>query len=177
MGSLYFVMLRYLIGNRFTISGSAGKLTIKNNGTSYYPDFQEVVAEIETFDINAVNAYTVAFDRADTSAVKITMYSNATLITEQTVAEKSMDALFKIFEQADSNVYAIRVYGKVLSAEEIMQNHFADIATVCKLDVTEFLKLDDAAKAKVYEAMSVYGYDLPTTLLQKQLNSAIEAAK
>ena len=166
------------LADRYNISGTAGKVVIKptSSGT-YYVGFQPVEAELETFDIYAVNDYTFTYDRANTSAVKLGIYVNTALVTEQTLEEKKMDEIFKIFEQSDSNVYAIRIYAKALSAEEVMQNHFADIATVCKLDVTEFLKLDDAAKAKVYEAMSVYGYDLPTTLLQKQLNSAIEAAK
>jgi hypothetical protein len=56
------------------------------------------------------------------------------------------------FKGMDIDIFSIRVYTKALTAEEALQNHFADIAIICKLDITNFLKLDDAAKLNVYKA-------------------------
>jgi hypothetical protein len=129
--------------------------------------------------MNSINAYTFTFNRKDTANAVLGGYINATEAFSQTVAEKSSDGVNKIFEAADSNVYAIRVYSKVLTAEEVLQNHFADLALICELDITEFLKLDDAKKADVYAAMKDYTYDLKDmkALVQKALDAAVEAAK
>ena len=164
------------LGNRYTISSKNG-VTISNNGATWYPDFQTV--SVEGIDIDSINGYTFTFDRKDLANVVLGGYVNAVEAFSQPVAEKSSDGVNKIFESADSNVYAIRVYGKVLSADEVKQNHFADLALICELDITEFLKLDDAKKASVYEAMKEYTYDLKDmkVLVQKALDEAIAAAK
>ena len=164
------------LGNRYTISSKNG-VTISNNGATWYPDFQPV--SVEGIDINSINGYTFTFDRKELANVVLGGYVNAVEAFSQTVAEKSSDGVNKIFESADSNVYAIRIYGKVLTAEEVLQNHFADLALICELDITEFLKLDDAKKASVYEAMKEYTYDLKDmkVLVQKALDEAIAAAK
>ena len=170
-------VLEAYVGNRFLISGSQGKLTIKNTSSSYYPDFAAITAEIETFDINAINCFTFSFDRADTSAVGINIYSNADLVTSQVSKESKQDNIFKFFEREDSNIFAIRLYDRALTEAEVVQNHFADLALHLGLDITELLTLNDTARAKVYEEMKSFTYDYPAALIQPILNQAIAAAK
>jgi len=50
------------------------------------------------------------------------------------------------------STYAIRVYEKVLTEEEVLQNNFADIALINRLDITKFLRQSDEEKLAVYNA-------------------------
>jgi hypothetical protein len=68
---------------------------------------------------------------------------------------KSSD-VFKIGEGADSRIHAIRVYNKVLTQEEVKQNHFADMALYFSLDIKDFAKLSDAKKTAAYDALSAF---------------------
>ena len=136
--------------------------------------------------MSSVNGFTFTFDRSDvidedktTNNSVLGVYLNNSFGGEQTVKEQAsgIDGTNKIYEGANYNVYAIRLYDRVLSEAEVAQNHFADLAIICRLDITEFLKLDDAKKASVYTALADYTYDIPQMLLQKALNDAIAAAK
>ncbi|MBO7292767.1 MAG: hypothetical protein J6V07_02400, partial [Clostridia bacterium] len=50
------------------------------------------------------------------------------------------------------DVYAARYYNRVLTADEIAQNHFADLAKFFRLDLTGFDMLPDSQKQAVYDA-------------------------
>jgi len=71
--------------------------------------------------------------------------------------------------------YAIRVYDKVLTEQEVLQNNFADIATIAELDITEFIKLSDTEKQKVYEAFEGKQADDGKATLQLLLDVATGA--
>ncbi len=166
-------------GMRLTISGSTS-VKVEYNSAYKYISASSTFAPIEFagISINVPNTYTIAFDREDTAAVDISVYLNAIDGGTQTVAENStIDSIFKLFEGADSNIYAIRLYNRVLTDAEIAQNYFADLVTIAKLDITEFLKLDAAEKATVYTALSEYTSDIPASLLQKALDDAVKAAE
>jgi hypothetical protein len=67
--------------------------------------------------------------------------------------------LFTIAETNDVvkdgiNFYALRYYNDVLEPADIDRNNFADIAYACLLDISEFNKASDAAKAEVYAAFA-----------------------
>ncbi len=54
------------------------------------------------------------------------------------------------FQKAtDQKLYAIRVYGRSLTNDELAMNHFADLAKYYKLDVGSYEKLTDSEKASV----------------------------
>ncbi|MBE6695559.1 MAG: hypothetical protein E7587_03815 [Ruminococcaceae bacterium] len=71
--------------------------------------------------------------------------------------------------------YAIRVYDKVLTEQEVLQNNFADIATIAELDITYFLKLTEEGKQKVYEAFEGKQADDGKATLQLILDVATGA--
>jgi hypothetical protein len=48
------------------------------------------------------------------------------------------------------------VYNKVLTQEEVKQNHFADMALYFSLDIKNFAKLSDAKKTAAYDALSAF---------------------
>jgi len=73
------------------------------------------------------------------------------------------------------HTYAFRVYEKQLSANEVLQNHFADIAIFNALDITEFNALSDAQKLSVYKAFD--GVVIDDVNLQDMLDGAIAAIK
>ena len=52
------------------------------------------------------------------------------------------------------NFYAFRYYNDILEPADIDRNNFADIAYACLLDISEFNKASDAAKAEVYAAFA-----------------------
>ena len=49
--------------------------------------------------------------------------------------------------------YAIRIYSSPLTAEEIAQNHFADLAGLYGLDLTQYFTLDAADRAALHEML------------------------
>ncbi len=51
-------------------------------------------------------------------------------------------------------IYAIRTYDCVLTAEEIRQNHFADLAGYYRFDLTFFELLNDSQRAELYNALT-----------------------
>ncbi len=171
--------LNAFTGMRVTINPTTGIAIKYNNGFKYLKDgstFETV--NFESAMIDVPNMYTFSYDRRDTSAVGITVYLNATNGGTQTVAENTtLDNIFKLFESADSNVYAIRLYNRVLTDAEVAQNYFADLAIIAQLDITEYLTLDDAAKASVHTALASYTADIPQMLIQNALNDAVAAAK
>ncbi len=137
------------LGTRVTISESNG-IKFANNGTTYQGAFSTIIAG----DLDAVNTLTFAFDR-NATADNFTAYVNNEAST-MTIEYKTLDTNLKIFENADSYVYAIRVYDYVLSADEIAQNHTADLAKYFQLDVAKYSKLDATSKKAVWDEMKAY---------------------
>lgn len=75
---------------------------------------------------------------------------------------------FLLFYQMPANVYAIRVYNRALTAEEQLQNHFADIVYYYGLDISEFSDAEN--KSAVYEGMKDFGFDMTRNDAQAILN-------
>ncbi len=78
---------------------------------------------------------------------------------------------------ADSPIvlYAVRAYTRELSAEEVKQNHFADIASVFRLDLSYFDFLSAVGKSSVYNAFADIAIDdLSATVAQDMLDKTIE---
>lgn len=81
---------------------------------------------------------------------------------------------FYMFKQSPVTVYSIRLYDAVLTEDEKLQNHFADIAAYYELDVADFNKLSDEDKLYVYEAFAdeKVGYVVDA---QKKLDALVDA--
>ena len=73
-------------------------------------------------------------------------------------------------------LYSVRAYDRELSAIEINQNHFADIAAKFNLDTLYFSFLSDYGKQMVYSKFANFGLeDLSGSDAQALLDSTIEA--
>ncbi len=73
-------------------------------------------------------------------------------------------------------LYSVRAYDRELSATEINQNHFADIANKYALNVLYFSFLSDYGKQVVYSTFANIGLDtLSTSDAQDMLDRTIEA--
>ncbi len=61
-----------------------------------------------------------------------------------------------LFSNLPADVYAIRVYNRVLNETERLQNHFADLAAYFMLDIDALKLLDEDDMVGIYEAFANY---------------------
>ena len=137
---------------------------------------------IMQLDGQKVNTYAMTFDLSNIANYNYTLnaYGNGTNYSTQDL--KSKTNTFNVSGKGQYKMqgeglytYAFRVYEKELSADEVLQNHFADIVTFNALSISAFNALDDAQKLSVYKAFEgivVYGENL-----QSVLDDAVAAAK
>ena len=162
----------YFVGNRGSISKSAdNKIKVAHTATAYFADTAE--GTVEGYDIDNPNTFTFTFDRADKSNVTMGAYVNEKVAFEKKTTEKGVESSVKIYEAADAYIYAVRVYSKVLTADEIAQNHFADLAKYFALDVTGFDALNADEKKAVYAAVTGYTFISDKDELQEVVTRAI----
>ncbi len=72
------------------------------------------------------------------------------------------DAGVFLMQGIPGTVYAVRAYDFVLNAEQVAQNHFADLCAYFSLDVDALALLDADAKKDLYEEFSVYTFQNAT---------------
>ena len=150
-----------------------------------------------------INTYSLTFDMNNNddplNVINITTnnkyilkaYGNGTQEIVTYGADQELSSETKYFHAQDQYImdgngirnYAIRVYEKVLSADEISQNHFADIAIYNDLDLGEFRKLTGTQKLYVYKAFEGIAIDDKTVTvgeaeltLQQLLDKAVADA-
>ena len=128
----------------------------------------------------SLNNYSMTVDLSNWASLVATygFAVNGISYETQTIpCNEKVEALREFFCDGDGiSLYAIRTYNRVLTEDEIKQNHFADVAIVNKLDIEGFLKLNDAAKLNVYKAFDGWTSDSDTADLQALLDGAVAAA-
>jgi len=126
-----------------------------------------------------INNYSMTVDLSDWASLNATygFAVNGISYQSQTLpCNKTIESLRQFFCDGEGiSLYAIRTYNRVLTSDEIKQNHFADIAIVNKLDIEGFLMLDDAGKINVYKAFDGFSSDSDAETLQTMLDEAVEA--
>jgi len=174
----------YFIGPRFEFTPKADSVAF--TGSAGF-DMLATDSGYETITMplsgSFINTYAMTFDLADIANYNYTLnaYGNGTNYSAQTVKSKtntfSVTGNGQYLMRAGSGLhtYAFRVYEKQLSANEVLQNHFADIAIFNALDITEFNALSDAQKLSVYKAFD--GVVIDDVNLQDMLDGAIAAIK
>ena len=168
------------MGPRYNISksGNSMQLTVEASGSSLIPSSNEFKT-VQMPDANAkgINNFSMQVDVSDLKNSKVTVgfAANGVSYANQTVTSRDeVETLRQLFCNGDGvYIYAIRSYGKVLSEIEIMQNNFADIATVNKLDISAFKTLAPDQKAEVYKAFSGKTSDTDKAELQSILDAKI----
>ena len=125
----------------------------------------------------SVNNLSFTYDFSDYSNsgnATACVYSNGSLNTTQVVPVRNTWEGTYINPGANGmQLFAVRVYNKALSEEEVLQNHFADIALVGRLDISGFLAADDAKKLEVYQAFMDFTADTDSALSQMVLDSVL----
>jgi len=140
----------YYIGVRMTLSNTEdGAFSVSlQNGKYIQEDFE--TKTLSSTVVGATNTLTLAVETVADSKANLTLYGNAESSGTQTLAVGEVENLHQFCAGAsDLDLYATRIYSRALTAEEVAQNHFADIAIHNQLDITDFLKLDDATKLEV----------------------------
>ena len=131
----------------------------------------------EKHAINTPFDMTITWARTAANAVSLSIMENGSSMAShltRAVTSKDIrlaeDAEFPANNAATNNrfqfavgmpgtVFAIRVYGRVLSQDEINQNHFADIANYFGLDVSNLADKDAATRRLIYNAFSLYAFE------------------
>ena len=168
-------------GVRFQLINSAAGITVsapKDNLLSADSSFAV------SGDVSKINQYTLIVDgtKLAESKVDVLAYLNGTAMGKTTEIATAKTVIQNEFQYCprgkNINTYALRVYNKVLSADEALQNHFADIAIFNRLNVREFKALDDAKKPAVYAVFASMTIDSASTEeFQTMLDEAVTAAK
>ncbi len=166
------------INVKLTESGTSARLDFGDRSTTY-PSFSSYKT-ISGVDLDAVNTFTFTFDRSDRANVTHTAYVNNKLGYTMTSSESSNKSEAWAFQTDDANIYAIRVYDRVLSTDEIVQNHFVDIAKYYMVDVFEMEELPDAYRNEIYGVFSSYRVgdnELDVSELQTAFDEKLEEVK
>ena len=104
-----------------------------------------------------INTYSITYgfnDATDNTKYALNMYGNGKNYRSQVI--KSDFAGFSgqgslTLTVGALNIYSVRVYERELSADEVLKNHFADIATINKLDISKFVNAHINTKAEIYQ--------------------------
>ncbi len=142
-------------------AGASAKL--ENASSVYDLDTKAFSPEVEGSRTIAVTKATAG------TAETYSFFGNFSLLGSVTAtAASSADDTFTLFRQMPATVYAIRVYNRVLTEEEQLQNHFADLVYYYGLDISAFKSYEN--KTEIYEGMKDYGFDLERAEAQAILN-------
>ncbi len=78
-------------------------------------------------------------------------------------------------ENQPADVYAIRIYNRVLTEAELLQNHFADLCAYYGLDVSAFLEyVPEARRTLIYQRFASYTFEnADAASMQKALDEAV----
>ena len=146
------------MGPRYMLAPSTSKVTIstQNADTALVND-DSGFNSVSMTGINGTKITNYAFT-VDASALSINkavlgFYGNGISFGSQTVYSPTTEipSLWQYhMYKAGAATYAIRMYEKVLSEAEVLQNNFADIALINRLDITKFLRLTEEEKLVVY---------------------------
>ena len=140
--------LRNYEGNYWIVPEGSGSYTINDSKYAVTMD------GVNPTGINTVT-FTYDFANKDSGTVKAGVFVNGYVYLNDDFKYGNFNencCAFEPMRGADLDVFAVRMYSKVLTDEEKLQNHFADVALILKLDITDFNKLDNAGKAEVYKA-------------------------
>lgn len=170
------------MGPRFNIkpdaSGVGMLLSAETGGSSLIrPEsgFQPVI--LPDAIPTAINNYCMTVDLSDLANLNATYgfaVNGISYETQTVLCNDKLESLRQFFcDGVGISLYAIRTYDRILTSDEIKQNHFADVAIVNKLDIEGFLKLDDAAKLNVYKAFDGWTSDSNASDLQALLDGIV----
>jgi hypothetical protein len=167
MGAKYSI---YTNGEAFQLKADPGASYILNDSNFKLDKMAGTVAsDINTFAFRCV----MPSGSVTTTNASILVNGKSYVSGDYTAGSFHSQFGTASFNGADLDVFAIRAYTRALSAEETLQNHFADIALILKLDVTAFLELDEAGKLEVYKAFETKSASDGREAMQALLDEAV----
>jgi hypothetical protein len=188
---------RFFTGAYYDLSKSGTSVLFKQSNnyskgdTSYLFNDKDEGQPSATVDMGTVvgkpaivasnfNTYTFTYEiDSDAKTVISEIFGNASKYFSETftVLNIANNSKMQGYGGANAKIFAVRIYVKALTDAEIQQNHFADIATMNRLDLTSFLALENEAdKLEVYAAFAEHSASEPMVLLQTLLENAVAAA-
>ena len=164
----------YYVGGRIYLSNKDGAYNAYLAEGNYIKEAFPSI-HLQNTMIGAVNTISLTVQPTEDSKATFNFYGNGEGFGGHTLTIGDIESLHQYCSgTSDTNLYATRIYNRPLTAEEVSQNHFADVAIVNKLDIEAFLKLDDAGKLKVYEAFKGEIVDSGYDYLQPILDAAVK---
>ncbi len=135
--------------------------TLPATKTFYNNIIYSMNGESATFATDKVGdfTFTVSHPTGDLAAVKagsgaFSVRYNVSELFSATVTYEKLSSLswlatnmMGFYSSADMALYALRVYNRALSDDEVMLNHFADLAKYYRLNIGMYEKLSDKEKA------------------------------
>ena len=152
---------------RFAVDGTGTKLlTVGGKATAE----NGVSGQLTPFRLNVASK--------DLGSSKVTMQTainGEEVLGSDVTVTPTTNGLIGHGQPSEMRFYTLRVYNRILSAEEQAQNHFADIAKFFKLNLSGFEALDAEGKAAVYAAVADINFDATRTEAQNAVNAVLNA--
>ena len=126
-----------------------------------------VVKETGASTVSYAISYNCSEDPTQSASVSIGKYETLMMV-EQT--DKHGAGRFSLFNAIPTTVYAIRVYDRVLTAAEKLQNNFIDKAGFYSLNLDAYKALSAEDQAKVHLGFANVGTDLTREEVDSILN-------
>ena len=117
--------------------------------------------------------FAVAYNGSETpeQSVRLTAERYETLSLVSRSSEAATD--FSLFNALPATVYAIRVYDRVLTREEKLQNSFVDKAAFYNVTLTDFDTFTAEERIALYERFAILGTDVTAEEAQAIYNYAV----
>ncbi len=158
------------VSTRLTAASGGYAFTLPANKAFYNNIIYSMNGESASFPTDKVGDFTlsVSHPAGDLDAMKagsgaFSVRYNANELFSAVITYEKLSALswtetnmLGFYSSADMALYAVRVYNRALSNDEILINHFADLAKFYKLDVGMYEKLSDKERASFAAHFSDY---------------------
>ncbi len=110
-----------------------------------------------TYENEALTSVTYGMYRNSSQVWKGTMSTDSTKAAG-TYYPTDAETVFYLFKNEEVDLYSIRIYDKVLSIEEQIQNRAADVIAYYDLDLSKYNDYTDELKAQARKAMADLGF-------------------
>lgn len=159
------------------------------NTAGYNDSYGSGAGRLSSFDTdlwsdNAMKSMSVVITANDYQST-YTRYKNTAKVGNTATAVGTKDAKnktiayvptatsFFLMQNVANTLYAVRVYDRALTADEVKQNYFADICAFYGVDVSKFDLLDDTVKKEFYALGVSYTFAQDAATVRNDLQARI----
>ncbi len=151
----------------------------------HYSERNQIMTETKwnNFGVDEILTYSIDFDLSDAGGVyrifnNYTQSCSATIAPSQLYTNEEANNKFQLMVRMPGSVYALRVYNRVLSDAEKLQNHVADIIYYYDLDTSllnEVLQFFPDDPTKVFRGLSDLSFDMAADEAQETFDARLGA--